>query len=164
MLVLKDLLKKDIPLRDVTIQIRQNMSMPNRHQLIQYLCQIAIADGDVDREELRVLHTIAQYLRIPPRDLESIKAMYFRTQSNSSRSRSSYNTPRSSNLSDDYKVLGLDKLASDNDLKKSFRKLAIKYHPDKVANLGEDHQKAAKDKFQKLTAAYERIKDSRVKK
>jgi len=162
MLVLKDLLKKDIPLRDVTIQIRQNMSMPNRHQLIQYLCQIAIADGDVDREELRVLHTIAQYLRIPPRDLESIKAMYFRTQSNSSRSRSSYNTPRSSNLSDDYKVLGLDKLASDNDLKKSFRKLAIKYHPDKVANLGEDHQKAAKDKFQKLTAAYERIKDSRV--
>jgi DnaJ like chaperone protein len=57
--------------------------------------------------------------------------------------------------------LGLDKSASDTDLKKSFRKLAIKYHPDKVANLGEDHQKAAKDKFQKLTAAYERIKDSR---
>lgn len=162
MQVLKDLLKKDIPLRDVTLQIRQNMSMPNRHQLIQYLCQIAISDGQVDQEELRVLHSIASYLGVPRIELESIKAMYFRTnQGYSSHNQQSYTKPKPATTEDDYKVLGLTRSASDEEIKKAYRKMAIKYHPDKVANLGEDHQKSAKDKFQKLTAAYDRIKDSR---
>lgn len=158
MLTLKDLLKKEIPLRDVTLQIRQNMSMPNRHQMIQYLCQIALADGHVDQEELRVLHTISHYLGIHARDLESIKAMYFRTQY-SSGSSDSYRRPAQSSLNDDLKILGLNSSATNDEIKKAYRKLAIKYHPDKVANLGEEHQKAAKDKFQKLTAAYDRVKE-----
>jgi DnaJ like chaperone protein len=39
--------------------------------------------------------------------------------------------------------------------------MAVKYHPDKVSHLGPEHQKAANEKFQKLTEAYERIKKER---
>jgi DnaJ like chaperone protein len=39
--------------------------------------------------------------------------------------------------------------------------MAIKYHPDKVAHLGDDIQSAAKEKFQQLSAAYEEIKKQR---
>jgi len=46
-------------------------------------------------------------------------------------------------------------------VKKAYRKMAIKYHPDKVSHLGPEHQNAAKEKFQKLTEAYERIKKER---
>ena len=59
---------------------------------------------------------------------------------------------------DYYEVLGVSKNATDEELKKAYRKLAIKYHPDKVANLGEDAQQAANAKFQEINNAYEKIK------
>jgi len=39
--------------------------------------------------------------------------------------------------------------------------MAVKYHPDKVSHLGEDYQKDAKEKFQKMQEAYENIKKER---
>ena len=62
---------------------------------------------------------------------------------------------------DYYEVLGLDKSADEAAIKKAYRSLAKKYHPDKVSYLGEDFQQAAKDKFQKVNEAYEEIKKQR---
>ncbi|MDR0307942.1 MAG: molecular chaperone DnaJ [Chitinispirillales bacterium] len=56
---------------------------------------------------------------------------------------------------DYYQVLGLAKGASDDDIKKAYRKLAVKYHPDK--NPGD---KTAEEKFREATEAYEVLKDS----
>ena len=58
---------------------------------------------------------------------------------------------------DYYEVLGVDKSASAEEIKKAYRKMAIKYHPDKVASLGEDIQKAAEEKFKAISQAYEAI-------
>ena len=58
---------------------------------------------------------------------------------------------------DYYEVLGVDKSASADEIKKAYRKIAIKYHPDKVATLGEDVQKAAEEKFKAVNQAYEAI-------
>ena len=60
-----------------------------------------------------------------------------------------------------YDVLNLKKTANETDVKKAYRKLASEYHPDKVANLGEEYQKAAKEKFQKVQEAYEQVKMER---
>ena len=60
-----------------------------------------------------------------------------------------------------YKILGISKDASDEEVKKAYRRMAMKYHPDKVSYLGEDFQKTAKDKFQKVGEAYELIKKER---
>ena len=62
---------------------------------------------------------------------------------------------------DYYKILGVSKGASASEIKKAYRKMAIKHHPDKFAQMGEEHQKAAKEKFQKLQDAYETIKKER---
>ena len=62
---------------------------------------------------------------------------------------------------DYYKTLGVSKGASASEIKKAYRKMAIKHHPDKFAQLGDEHQKAAKEKFQKLQDAYETIKKER---
>jgi DnaJ like chaperone protein len=80
---------------------------------------------------------------ISEKDFESIKAMFFKDTKSA------------------YKILEITPDASDEELKKAYRKMAIKYHPDKVSHLGEDVQKAAKEKFQQLNAAYEAIKKER---
>jgi molecular chaperone DnaJ len=55
---------------------------------------------------------------------------------------------------DYYTLLGVEKNASEEDIKKAYRKLAIKYHPDK--NPGD---KSAEEKFREATEAYEVLKD-----
>ena len=51
--------------------------------------------------------------------------------------------------------------ATDDEVRKAYRKLALKHHPDKVSTLGEDVRKAAEKKFQEINAAYETIKKQR---
>jgi DnaJ like chaperone protein len=65
------------------------------------------------------------------------------------------------NLDSDYDVLGIEKSASDEEVKKAYRKMAVRYHPDKVASLGEEYQKGAKEKFQSIQQAYDNIKKAR---
>ena len=60
-----------------------------------------------------------------------------------------------------YQILDLAPGASVTDVKKAYRKMAVKFHPDKVAALGEEVQKAAKEKFQHVQNAYENIKKQR---
>jgi DnaJ like chaperone protein len=65
------------------------------------------------------------------------------------------------NIKADYEVLGVEESATDDEVKKAYRKLAVRYHPDKVASMGEEFQKGAKEKFQRLQEAYDNIKKSR---
>ena len=69
----------------------------------------------------------------------------------------------SSAASDVYKrqILELEKSASNEQVKKSYRDLAKKHHPDKVQHLGDVYVKAAQDKFQQIQKAYQNIKDER---
>jgi DnaJ like chaperone protein len=143
MLLLKELLRKEIPLQQVCLQIRQYMPAAERLQLLHYLFGIAKADGVVDKTEVDVIFTISSYLGIPQADFISLRAMYFR------------------DVDRDYKILEIEAGASDEEVKKAYRRMAIKYHPDKVSQLGEEVQKAAKEKFQKLQDAYDNIRKQR---
>ena len=60
-------------------------------------------------------------------------------------------------LEEAYKVLELTPEATDEEIKKAYRKLALKHHPDKVATLGEDVKKAAEEKFRQINNAKEMI-------
>lgn len=142
--VLKDLLDKDFPLREVCEQIRHNMRHPLRLQLLHYLFGISKADGHVHTNEIEMIARIATYLGISVKDFESIKAMFVQTTESP------------------FKILEVDTNATNDEIKKAYRKMAVKYHPDKVSQLGEDVQQSAKDKFQKVQQAYETIKKERA--
>ena len=67
--------------------------------------------------------------------------------------------PTTQGFKDYYAVLGVEKTASQDDLKKTYRKLARKYHPD----LNPD-DKTAEDKFKEINEAYEVLKNETLRK
>lgn len=141
--VLKELLNREIPLRDVCLQIRQYMPEAQRIQMLHYLFGISKADGEVHDNEVKLINEISNYLGIDQSDFISVKAMYWR------------------DTESDYKILEISNSATDEEIKKAYRKMAVKYHPDKVADLGEAAQRNAKEQFQKIQEAYENIKKKR---
>lgn len=142
-LVLRDLLKQSIDVPAVSSQIRQYMEYPVRLQLIHFLFGIALADGQSHPREIDMIGNISRFLGINDRDFQSIRAMFVKDMDSA------------------YRVLEVSPDASDEDLRKAYRRMAVKYHPDKVSHLGEDVQRAAKDKFQKLNQAFQEIKKQR---
>lgn len=139
----KNVSQQEIPLRSVCIQIQQMMDHPSRLQLLHFLFGIAKADGMVTEVEVSQIFTISGYLGISNRDFESIKAMFY----------SSSDTA--------YKILEITKDATDAEVKLAYRKMAKKYHPDKVAHLGPEHQKGAEEKFRQVREAYEKLQKER---
>lgn len=139
----KGIVKKQVSARQVCMQIRQHMPHASRLQLIHFLFGIAKADGFVSDVEVEEIRKMAGYLYINQHDFESIKAMFYDSSDNA------------------YKILEITKSATNDEVKKAYRKMAKKYHPDKLQGLGEEHSKGAQEKFQKIQSAYETIKKER---
>ncbi|AHW58736.1 DnaJ like chaperone protein [Draconibacterium orientale] len=141
--MLRDLLQQTIPVNEVCQQIKVNMNYSARLQLVHFLFGIAQADGQVDVQEQKLITHICNQMGIGNNDFESIQAMFV------------------PNTDGDYKILEIERSASNDDVKKAYRRMAMKYHPDKVSTLGDEVQNAAKEKFQKVNQAYENIKKER---
>ncbi len=135
--------QKNISTRQVCMQIQQMMDHAARLQLMHFLFGIAKADGMVTESEIKQIYTMSGYLGISSRDFESIKAMFYNSRDNA------------------YKILEIPKTATVDEVKKAYRKMAKKYHPDRVGHLGEDHVKGAEEKFRQVQQAYETIQKER---
>ncbi len=134
---------REVSAQRICLLFQQRTRYPVRLQILHFLFGIAQADGAVSRAEVDQLSMIAGYLRITRPDFESIKAMFFQEAGNA------------------YKILEIEKTATVSEIKKAYRKMAKKYHPDKVQHLGEAHVKGAQEKFQKVQKAYEQLQKER---
>ena len=141
--MLRDILKQEIPLRDVTNQLSQRLDYSYRLEMLHFLFGIASADGSVSDAENTVIQRISGYMRISDSDFQSIRAMFV-SQTDAS-----------------YKILEIEPTVNDEEVKKAYRRMAMKYHPDKVSHLGEDFKKVAHEKFRKVQEAYDQIKKER---
>ena len=141
--MLDSLNSQQVDIYSVGTQIANNMNYSQRLQLFHYLTQIAIADGDFSKSEKSVLEAIGGAIRLNSSDIASIIAMHYKDKESA------------------YAVLEIAPTATDDEVKAAYRRMAMKYHPDKVATLGAEVQKAAEEKFRKIQEAYETIKKER---
>ncbi len=143
--ILKNLLDQDIDETEVALQISQNLNYSSKLELLHLLFNIAYADGEVVASELATIQRIANIFRIDQLDFESVKAPYMK------------------HIDRDwaYKSLEIEPTASNDEIKKAYRNMAKKYHPDKVNDLGEDVKKSATEKFRSVNEAYENLKKQR---
>jgi DnaJ like chaperone protein len=144
LLSLREMLKQHIAVDEVAAQVGRFMDLSSRLQLLHYLFQLAKADGVVHSKEVNLITRIASGMRISAADLNSIKAMFVSETAESA-----------------YAILEVERTATDDEVKKAYRRMAVRYHPDKVSHLGEEHQQMAKEKFQRLTEAYEQVRKER---
>jgi DnaJ like chaperone protein len=142
-LALREALKNPVDVRGVCMQIRAHMPHAKRLLLLQYLYGIAQADGNVDPREVELIRRMATALGISDKDRASIEA------------------PFHSDKPDPYTMLEIARDASDTEIKKAYRRLALKFHPDKVRDMGEAYAKQAEARFLEVQDAYESLKKLR---
>ncbi len=143
--ILKKLLEQNINETEVAKQIGLQMNYSSKLELLHLLFKIAYADGDVVASELLTIQRISIIFRIDRLDFESIKAPYIKHLD--------------ANWA--YKSLEIETTATNEEIKKAYRNMAKKYHPDKVNDLGEDVKKSATEKFRSVNEAYESLKKQR---
>lgn len=143
LVILRELLKQQVDVAGVCRQIRSNMAYSQRLELLHILFRISRADGEVSTGELGLLEYIASHMGITTPDFMSLRAMFVVTPDS------------------DYKILEIEPSASDDDVKKAFRRMAMKYHPDKLSGLGDQVRKESEEKFRRVQQAYESIKRKR---
>ena len=139
----REILGKDYNIYDIAHQVRDNMDYYSRMELLHVLFGIAAVDGDLHTTELQVIREIADALGISARDYETIRAIF------------------GGGTNRFYEILGIKPNDDVEIIKKAYRDLAVKYHPDKVANLGPEFQKLAEEKFKSINDAYQTIRKER---
>ncbi|WP_350284270.1 TerB family tellurite resistance protein [uncultured Croceitalea sp.] len=135
--------KREVSAQRICAYLNQRTRYEVRLQLLHFLFGIAQADGQVSKAEVNKLKELAGYLRIGRVDFESIMAMFIKSADNA------------------YKILEIERNASDDDVKRAYRTMAKKYHPDKVITENEAIKKGAEEKFKEVQKAYEVIQQER---
>ena len=143
MRMLEQLTRQQVNIYQVGPQIAQYMNYSQRLQLFHYLVQIALADGDFSKSEKSVLEAIGSTIGLTNADVNSVISMFYKDTNSA------------------YAVLEISPSATDDEVRTAYRRMAMKNHPDKVATLGADVQKAAAEKFRQIQEAYETIKKER---
>jgi len=139
--VFENIVNQDINTKEICDQIRGYTTHAIRLQLVHFLFQIGQADGHLHGKEIDAIRKIANYLYVRSADFESIHAMF----------------AEKTTRVDYYTILEITPSATHDEVKRAYRKMAKKYHPDKLIDLGADVKAAGKEKFMKVQEAYDII-------
>ncbi len=130
-----------------------------RLQVIYFLAGLSMINGTLNTNEYRLLQHLVILLKLNQKDFESIIAMYRRTNSKQNTSnrkrtrvRSSFSQSKSLICC---QILGVTNTSTIEEIKKAYRKLVMRHHPDKFERAGHDQLKLAQERFLKIQEAYE---------
>ncbi|MGD9493424.1 MAG: DnaJ domain-containing protein [Bacteroidales bacterium] len=141
--LLKELLNKEIPVRDICFQVRTHMDHAARLELVNVLLSLCMVDQELHPAENELMKKISMWLGISDKDYQSMHSVHIPDTGWA------------------YKILEVKPDASDDEVRKAYRRMAMKYHPDRVAHLGDDVAKSAGEKFKAVSKAWDEIKKER---
>jgi len=143
LVLLKNLLEQEYYIYEIANQINSHMNTAEKLQLIHVLFGISQADGNVHANEIEIIQEIGRHLKLSTSDVDAIMAIFVKDTNAS------------------YKMLEIEPVATDLEIKKAYRSMAARFHPDKVQHLGPEFQKMAEEKFKAINEAYQQIKTER---
>ncbi|MFP3983238.1 MAG: DnaJ domain-containing protein [Desulfurivibrionaceae bacterium] len=146
--IIKDAQASDASLDDLLATFRESFGYEPRLILVELVYQVLFSNDYVSDRDLELARNIADYLDISHYDQQTIRAKYLHRQKKSINREQEY-----------YEVLGLEPGASFEEIKRAYRKLSLKYHPDKVSNLGDEFKNIAEEKMKEINGAYQYFKE-----
>ncbi|MFD1551678.1 hypothetical protein DNU06_02755 [Putridiphycobacter roseus] len=172
LLKFREYTKKDLSIDKICVRLNYALDGAGKRQILHLIIGAAVADRELSEAELRDIYIIGNRLNLNRLTVDSLLSLHsfefkgsrqYQGQGQGQYQRQQQSRPRTSasSINQAYKILEITPKATDAEIKKAYRSLAIIYHPDKVANMGESFQKSAKEKFQKINGAYEQIKTVR---
>jgi len=148
------------PLDDVLTQFKSECHRQTTllRMFFEIQVQAAMADGRMDPAESQVLRHVGRALGFDSAQIEQL--IQFVSGASGGQRASAKVQP----VSEAYKVLGVSPKASDDEIKKAYRRLTNQHHPDKLVAKGmpEEMIKIANEKTQEIRKAWERIRDHRA--
>jgi DnaJ like chaperone protein len=136
--------KREINAPRICAYLNARTRYESRLQILHFLFGIANADGGISQPELSAIEQISGYLQLSQNDFISIKAMFVKDRDNA------------------YKILEIDKSATDGEVKRAYREMAKRYHPDKLMDMDEAYRKGAQEKFNAVQDAYDTVRKERA--
>lgn len=145
--LIKDATQNTDSLETLLDQFKSSFAYEPRLILVELVYQVFFSNDHVTEQDLQLANRIAQFLEISPYDLQTIQSRYIHMRQTAVNQEQQY-----------YEVLGLQPGASMEEIKRAYRKLSMKYHPDKVGHLGEEFKKVAEEKMKEINVAYQYLK------
>ena len=167
--------------------INQKFDYAAKSELIMELLAVAYADDNFSEIEASTINKIVTNLFISRKEFKSIKNIFrkkynqgeykydenrneynesnYNKKKNENKNRSKSNSNRSKSgsisVSEAYDILGVETNASDAEVKKAYRVLAMMYHPDKFYSLGDEAIRQATESMKQINAAWDVVKEAR---
>jgi DnaJ like chaperone protein len=140
--------------------------------LLDMLLDVVYAEGPLVPSKFALVRKLCWALNVHERELAALAAMrgyayaaagantgsYGRTYG---RTHEAPRAPPSAPVRDPYAVLGLEQSASVSDIKRAYRKLMSRHHPDKLGDVPEELKRRAEERAREINAAYEKIRVER---
>ncbi len=135
--MLMEVLEKPVDLDTLCLDFRAKSDYSARLLLLECLNDIARADGNLHPSEIAVIQRVAVLLQVSENDSRRMESAEVKKS--------------------DYEVLGVSRDASQDDIRRAYLELVKKYHPDRVAHLGDEFKELAHKKFVEIQSAYEKL-------
>lgn len=159
-----------IDLNSIAPWLKTNLkTISQRSQLVYFLAGLSAIDGTINPREKDYLKELSDLLNLSKKDFDSIMAMYqkyedaYHDQFKQSNRQAPRQTPSNYKREQAAEILGVSVTASQDEIKKAYRRLAKVHHPDRFATESEGQQKIAKERFVKIQLAYELLLGEWVK-
>lgn len=150
--LVKEALASTVSIESLLQEFKQKFAYQPRLILLELVYQVLYSNEKVSDAELQMARNIGEYLEISAYDQRSTEAKY----------RAGYRgtAEPAGEISEDkyYAILGLSPGADFSEIKAAYRKLSMKYHPDKVGHLGQEFKEVAEEKMKEINNAYEYLK------
>lgn len=159
-------MKYRVKIQTVLDWLKRKMPQAHRIQVLDFVTDFAFSNGDITDLEVQFIQYVAQELAIERADVDMIfhiRLQQHRAENKRTTNQHTGTANREHAIDEALEALGLTKNSTWEEVRKRYRELAKKMHPDRFAALGKQEQQTANERFTAITQAYQTL-ESRMKK